>query len=98
MKFYEYLIKIGLLFLILCIIDVTEAHRCKQRNENHVIHVYHHFVERILTDFEDMEDFFFSYEFPNFVVHSYQFEPLRKNENAQNMVINIKTFKRTYNS
>ena len=70
-------------FLILCIHDVTEAHRCK----NHVI--YHHFVERILTDFVDMEEFLFSYEFPNFVVHSYQFEPLRKNENAQRMLIRL---------
>ena len=48
--------------------------------------IYHHFVERILTDFADMEEFLFSYEFPNFVVHSYQFEPLRKNENAQNKI------------
>ena len=61
----------------------TEANRWKRRNENHII--YHHFVERILTDF--VEEFWFSYEFPIFVVHSYQFEPLRKNENAQNMVI-----------
>ena len=55
-------------FLILCIHDVTEAHRCNRRNENHVI--YHHFVGKILTDFVDMEEFLFSYEFPNFVVHS----------------------------
>ena len=31
----------------------------------------------------------FSYEFPNFVVHSYQFEPLRKNENAQNKIARV---------
>ena len=48
--------------------------------------IYHHFVERIINDFVDMEEFLFSYEFPNFMVHSYQFEPLRKNENAQNKI------------
>ena len=39
-------------FLIVCIHDVTEVHRCKPRNQN-------------------------------FLVHSYHFEPLRKNEYAQ---------------
>ena len=39
-----------------------------------------------------MKEFLFSIEFPNFMVHLYQFEPLGKNESAQNMVINIKTF------
>ena len=48
--------------------------------------IYHHFVESILTDFVDMEELLFSYEFQNFVVHSYQFEPLRKKENAQNNI------------
>ena len=33
-----------------------------------------------------MEEILFSFEFPNFVLHSYQFEPLRKNENAQNKI------------
>ena len=31
----------------------------------------------------DMEEFLFSYEFPDFVVYSYDIEPLEKNENAQ---------------
>ena len=32
----------------------------------------------------DMEEFLFSYEFPDFVVYSYDIEPLeKKNENAQ---------------
>ena len=69
--------------------DVTEAHPCKRRNENRVI--YHHFVERILTDFMDKKEFLFSYEFPNFMEHSYQFEPLRKNDNfiTQNKIAHI---------
>ena len=54
---------------------------------NHVI--CQHFVERILIDFVHMEEFLFSYEFPNFVVHSYQFEPLRKNENAHSIDLNF---------
>ena len=58
---------------MLCIHDVTEAHRCKQHNKKGEI--YHIFVGRILTDFVYMEEFLFPYDFTNFVIHSYQFEP-----------------------
>ena len=45
----------------------------------------------ILTDFVDKKEFLFSYEFPNFMEHSYQFEPLRKNDNfiTQNKIAHI---------
>ena len=46
--------------------------------------IYHHFVKRILLIFVDIEEFLFSYEFSNCLVHLYQFEPLGKNENEWN--------------
>ena len=56
--------------------DVTEAQRCKQRNENRVI----------LPDCVDIEVLLFSYKVPNIVVHSYHFEPLRINEYARHKI------------
>ena len=57
------------LALLNAALDFTEAHRCKQHNKNGVID--HLFVGRILTDFVDIEEFFFSYDFTNFVIHPY---------------------------
>ena len=48
-------------FTLFCNYDVTEARRCKRRNENRVI--YHHSVERILANCVVMEVFFFPTNF-----------------------------------